>query len=170
MAWKVCLRARLKDGEYAYRELRKLLTLVDEEKTSYSDGGTYRNLMNALPYQIDGNLGATAGIAEMLLQSHAEEIHLLPAIPAAWKDGSVKGLKARGGFVVDIEWKTNKIVSASIHSRLSRKCKVRTLAGISEIASRQGHVQFTRSAPNIVEFAAQSGETYVLTAAPYQHQ
>ena len=170
LAWKVCLRARLNDGEYAYRELRKLLTLVDEEKTSYSDGGTYRNLMNALPYQIDGNLGATAGIAEMLLQSHAGEIHLLPAIPSAWKDGSVKGLKARGGCVVDIEWKSSKAVAASIHSKLSQKCRVRVAADISEIASRNGSVPFTRPEPGVVEFAALAGETYSLVPAIHQHE
>jgi alpha-L-fucosidase 2 len=166
LAWKVCLRARLLDGEYCYRELRKLLTGVEEEKTSYSDGGTYRNLMNALPFQIDGNLGATAGIAEMLLQSHRDVIHLLPAIPAAWADGSVKGLKARGGFVVDIEWKAGKVLAASIFSRLTGTCRVRVSANVSRVTSSNGSVQFRRTEWNIIEFATQAGETYSVVTAP----
>lgn len=167
-AWKVCLRARLLDGKHANRELQTLLTSVEEEKTSYSECGTYRNLMNALPFQMDGNMGATAGIAEMLLQSHAGEIHLLPAIPAAWADGSVQGLKARGGFSVDMEWKGGKVIAAAISSSLGGPCRVRSLTEISQVTSPAGAVQFTRPEHNVVEFRTKTGETYSLAASPAQ--
>ncbi|MGH3054860.1 MAG: glycosyl hydrolase family 95 catalytic domain-containing protein, partial [Gaiellaceae bacterium] len=159
-AWKICLRARLMDGEHAHYELQTLLTSVDEERTSYSECGTYRNLMNALPFQLDGNMGATAGIAEMLLQSHGGEIHFLPAIPEAWSEGSVKGLKARGGFSVDLEWKGGKIMAAAIASSLSGRCRVRSLTKISQITSAAGTVHFGRPETNVIEFKTTAGETY----------
>ena len=130
---------------------------MEEEKTSYADGGTYRNLMNALPFQIDGNLGATAGIAEMLLHSHSDVIHLLPAIPAAWADGSVKGLKARGGFVVDIEWKAGTVLAASIFSKLTGTCRVRISGEVSRVTSSNGSVQFRQAEGNTIQFATQAG-------------
>ncbi|HEX4022649.1 MAG TPA: glycoside hydrolase family 95 protein [Acidobacteriaceae bacterium] len=164
MAWKICLRARLLDGEYAYLELQRLLTAVDKDEISYKDGGTYPNLMNALPYQIDGNMGATAGIAEMLIQSHAGEIHLIPAIPKAWANGSVKGLKARGGFVVDMKWKDNKITNASVDSKLGGTCRIRSSAQISKVSLSNGNVSFTRPEQNLVEFKTKAGETYSIEA------
>lgn len=109
-AWKISLFARLKDGERAGTELVKFLQYADSNEISYDDGGIYENLFCARPFQIDGCLGFTAGMAEMLVQSHGGEVQWLPAIPKSWKDGYVRGLKVRGNQTVTAEWKDGKIL------------------------------------------------------------
>lgn len=134
MAWKLCLWARLGDGDRAARTLGGLL-----RPAAGDAGGVYPSLLGAHPpFQIDANFGATAGIAELLLQSHAGELHLLPALPAAWPRGQVRGLRARGCFTVDIAWAGGRLARASVRSARGGPCRVRYGATDVEIDTQPG--------------------------------
>lgn len=136
-AWKINFWARLRDGDHAHKMLSELL-----EKS------TLPSLLDVCPpFQIDGNFGGCAGIAEMLLQSHAGEVELLPALPKAWPAGSVKGLRARGGFEVDIAWKDGKVETATIRSTTGTKAKIRCDEHVTELKFKPGESRVVSGEP-----------------------
>lgn len=163
--WRIGLYARLLDGERAYSAYRFLLNMTRDTKQKYKgiNGGTYPNMLDVgPPFQIDGNFGAPAGVAELLLQSQAGIIELLPALPSAWSDGSFRGLRARGAFEIDLRWRDSKIKRGRIRSLKGGKCTLRSRTPIS--ISGADFNSYNEGDYYIIEFEAEPQTLYKITS------
>jgi alpha-L-fucosidase 2 len=160
-SWKINFWARLHDGNHAYKLVRELLKLTGMEGTNYTKGGgTYPNLFCAHPpFQIDGNFGGTSGMAEMLLQSHDGLLNIFPALPDDWASGEITGLKAQGGFEVDITWKNKKITVLTIRSSLGGICKLKVPNTLKLTGKTKLSIQKDKS---LVNFTTEKGGKYTL--------
>jgi alpha-L-fucosidase 2 len=169
MAWKINWWARLLEGNHAYKILKDGLTYIDPKlkKDTMGGGGTYPNLFDAHPpFQIDGNFGATAGITEMLLQSHDGILTILPALPDAWPTGSIGGIKARGAFEVNIAWNNRKLQKATIYSEKGGLCRIRTSVPVKVLEAgtdkREGiHANLLMSPAEIPPYINRAAATLV---------